>query len=148
MGRVIITMSMKEAKRLHLVQKAMEKRITQGEAADMAGLCLRQMQRIVQRVRAEGDPGVCHRARGRKPNHRIPETVKDKAIELCRERYREFSPTLTSEKLLEKHRLKVSVETLRTWLLEAGLPYRKRKKRPHRQRRERKSCRGAMTGSS
>jgi len=144
MGRGIITMSMKEAKRLHLVQKAMEKRITQGEAADMAGLCLRQMQRIVQRVRAEGDPGVCHRARGRKPNNRIPETVKDKAIELCRERYREFGPTLASEKLLEKHRLKVSVETLRTWLLEAGLPYRKRKKRPHRQWRERKSCRGAM----
>jgi transposase len=144
MGRGIITMSMKEAKRLHLVQKAMEKGITQGEAADMAGLCLRQMQRIVQRVRAEGDPGVCHRARGRKPNNRIPETVKDKAIELCRERYREFGPTLASEKLLEKHRLKVSVETLRTWLLEAGLPYRKRKKRPHRQWRERKSCRGAM----
>jgi transposase len=144
MGRGIITMSMKEAKRLHLVQKAMEKRITQSEAADMAGLCLRQMQRIVQRVRAEGDPGVCHRARGRKPNNRIPETVKDKAIELCRERYREFGPTLASEKLLEKHRLKVSVETLRTWLLEAGLPYRKRKKRPHRQWRERKSCRGAM----
>ncbi len=110
----------------------------------MAGLCLRQMQRIVQRVRAEGDPGVCHRARGRKPNNRIPETVKDKAIELCRERYREFGPTLASEKLLEKNRLKVSVETLRTWLLEAGLPYRKRKKRPHRQWRERKSCRGAM----
>jgi transposase len=144
MGRGIITMSMKEAKRLHLVRKALEKRITQGEAADMAGLCLRQMQRIVQRIRAEGDPGVCHRARGRKPNNRIPETVKDKAIELCRERYREFGPTLASEKLLEKNRLKVSVETLRTWLLEAGLPYRKRKKRPHRQWRERKSCRGAM----
>ncbi len=144
MGRGIITMSMKEAKRLHLVRKAIEKRITQGEAADMAGLCLRQMQRIVQRVRAEGDPGVCHRARGRKPNNRIPETVKDKAIELCRERYREFGPTLASEKLLEKNRLKVSVETLRTWLLEVGLPYRKRKKRPHRQWRERKFCRGAM----
>ncbi len=142
--RGTITMSMKEAKRLHLVRKAMEKRITQVEAAQMAGLCLRQLQRIVQRVRAEGDPGVCHLARGRKPNNQIPETVKDKAIELCRERYREFGPTLASEKLLEKNRIKVSVETLRTWLLEAELPYRKRKKRPHRQWRERKACRGAM----
>ena len=144
MGRGIITMSMKEAKRLHLVRKAIEKRMTQSEAAEMAGLCLRQLQRIVQRVRTEGDPGVCHRARGMKPNNRIPEAVKNKTIELCRKRYQEFGPTLASEKLLEKNRIKVSVETLRTWFLEADLPYRKRKKRPHRQWRERKACRGAM----
>jgi transposase len=144
MERGIITMSMREAKRLHLVRKVTEKRITQTEAAQMAGLCLRQLQRIVQRVRADGDPGVCHRARGRKPNNRIPQPVKDKAIKLCQGRYHEFGPTLASEKLLEKDRIKVSVETLRTWLLEAGLPYRKRKKRPHRQWRERKACRGAM----
>lgn len=144
MGRGIITMSMKEAKRLHLVRQAIEKRITQAEAAQLAGLCLRQLQRIIQRVRMEGDPGVCHRARGRNPNNRIPETVKAKTIELCRERYREFGPTLATEKLLEKNRIKVSVETLRTWFLGAGLPYRKRKKRSHRQWRERKACRGAM----
>lgn len=144
MGRGIITMSMKEAKQLHLVRKAIERRITQAEAADMAGLCLRQLQRIVQRVRREGDMGVCHRSRGKKPNNRISETVKDKTIALCREHYREFGPTLASEKLQEKNRIKVSVETLRTWFLEAGLPYRKRKKRPHRQWRERKACRGAM----
>ena len=144
MGRGIITMSMKEAKRLHLVRKAIEKRITQAKSAQMAGLCLRQVQRIIRRVRREGDPGVCHRARGRKPNNQIPEAVKQKAIELCRERYQEFGPTLAREKLLEKNRINVSVETLRTWFLETGLPYRKRKKRPHRQWRERKACRGAM----
>ncbi len=86
MERGIITVSMKEAKRLHLVRKAIEKKITQKEAAHMAGLCLRQLQRIVRRVRTEGDPGVCHRARGRRPNNRISEMVKDRAIELCRER--------------------------------------------------------------
>lgn len=144
MGRGIITMSMREAKLLHLVRKAIERRITQAEAAQMAGLCLRQLQRIIRRVRTEGDRGVCHHARGRKPNNEIPEAVKVKTIELCRERYQEFGPTLASEKLLEKNRIKVSVETLRTWFLEAGLPYRKRKKRPHRQWRERKAYRGAM----
>jgi len=144
MGRGIITMSMKEAKLLHLVQKAIEKIITQAEAAQMGGLSLRQLQRIIRRVRTEGGAGVCHRARGRKPNNRISEAVKHKAIELCREHYQEFGPTLASEKLLEKNRIKVSVETLRTWFLAAGLAYRKRKKRPHRQWRERKACRGAM----
>jgi DNA-binding GntR family transcriptional regulator len=80
MGRGIITMSMKEAKQLHLVRKAIEKSITQAEAADMAGLCLRQLQRIIRRVRREGDAGVCHCARGRTPNNQITETVKDKVI--------------------------------------------------------------------
>ena len=106
MGRDIITMRMKEAKRLHLVRKAIEKRITQTEAAQMADLCLRQLQRIIRRVRMEGDPGICHRARGRKPNNRLPETVKDRAIELCKGRYHEFGPTLASEKLLEKDRIR------------------------------------------
>ena len=84
----------------------------------MAGLRLRQLQRIVQRARTDGDCGVCHRARGRKPNNRIPQPVKDRVIELCREHYHEFGPTLASEKLLEKNHIKVSVETLRSWLLE------------------------------
>jgi cytochrome c553 len=90
-------MSMKEAKRLHLVRKAIEKRIAQAEAADMAGLCLRQLQRIVQRARTDGDCGVCHRARGRKPNNRIPQPVKDRVIELCREHYHEFGLPLRAK---------------------------------------------------
>ncbi len=142
--RGTITMSMKEAKRLHVVRQAMEKRITQAEAAQVIGLDLRQVQRIVRRVRQDGDHGICHRARGKKPNNLIPDKVKDKVIELCRGRYYEFGPTHASEKLLEKDRVKVSVETLRTWFIEEGLPYRKRKKRPHRQWRERKAYRGEM----
>ena len=74
--RGTITMSMKEAKRLHVVRQAIEKRITQAEAAQVIGLDLRQVQRIVQRVRQEGDQGVCHRARGKEPNNRIPDKVK------------------------------------------------------------------------
>lgn len=142
--RGTITMSMKEAKRLHVVRQAIEKGITQAEAARVIGLDLRQVQRIVRRVRQEGDQGICHRARGKRPNNLIPEKVKDKVLKLCRGIYYELGPTHAGEKLLEKDQVKVSVETLRTWFIEEGLPYRKRKKRPHRQWRERKSCRGEM----
>jgi transposase len=142
--RGTITMSMKEAKRLHVVRQAIERRITQAEAARVIGLDLRQVQRIIARVRQEGDEGICHRARGKKPNNQISDTVKGTVIELCRRRYYELGPTHASEKLLENDRVKVSIETLRTWFIEEGLPYRKRKKRPHRQWRERKACRGEM----
>lgn len=142
--RDTITMSMKEAQRLHVVRKVIEKHITQTAAARIIGLGLRQVQRIIQRVRQGGDEGICHRARGKAPNNRIPDKVKDKVIELCQETYYEFGPTHVHEKLLEENRIKVSVETLRTWFIERDLPYRKRKKRPHRQWRERKDCRGEM----
>ncbi|HTP05074.1 MAG TPA: ISNCY family transposase [Nitrospirota bacterium] len=142
--RGTITMSMKEAKLLHVVRQALEKRITQAEAAGVIGLSLRQVQRVVRRVKREGDEGICHRARGKEPNNRIPEKVKDKVLKLCRGIYYELGPTHAGEKLLEKDQVKVSVETLRTWFIEEGLPYRQRKKRPHRQWRERKSCRGEM----
>jgi len=142
--RGTITMSMKEAKRLHVVQQAIEKRITQAKAAQVIGLSLRQVQRAVRRVKQEGDEGICHRARGKDPNNRIPEEVKDAVLKLCRGTYYELGPTHASEKLLEKDQVRVSVETLRTWFIQEGLPYRKRKKRPHRQWRERKSCRGEM----
>lgn len=142
--RDTITMSIQEAQRLHIVQKAIERRITQAEAAKLMGVELRQAQRIVRRVRQEGDQGICHRARGKKPNNRIPDTVKNRVLDLCQRTYYELGPTHAREKLLEDKRIKVSIETLRTWFLEKELPYRKRKKRPHRQWRERKPCRGEM----
>ena len=142
--RGAITMSMKEAKRLHLVRQAIEKRITQANAAQVIGISLRQVQRIARRIRQEGDQGICHRARGKEPNNRIPDTVKEKVLKLCRGRYYELGPTLASEKLLDSDQIRVSIETLRTWLIEEGLPYRKRKKRPHREWRQRKACRGEM----
>jgi len=142
--RGTITMSMKEAQRLHVIRKAIEKCITQAEAARLMGLDIRQAQRVVQRVRQEGDQGICHRARGKEPNNRIPDKVKDKVIKLCQGTYYKLGPTHAQEKLLEDNRIKVSVETLRTWFIEKDLPYRKRKKRPHRQWRERKGCRGEM----
>ena len=133
-----------EAKRLHVVRQAIEKQITQAEAAQVIGLTLRQVQRIVRRIRQEGDPGICHLARGKDPNNRIPDKVKEKVRSCVLNAIMSLALTLATEKLLERDQITVSIETLRTWFVEEGLPYRKRKKRPHRQWRQRKSCRGEM----
>jgi len=65
-------------------------------------------------------------------------------IKLYQRRYKGFGPTLASEKLLEREGLEVSDETLRQWLLESGDWKRVRKKRVHRQWRERKEHLGEM----
>jgi len=143
-GKDIIAMTQGELKRLHIIHKALDKSITQIEAAGIIGLGLRQVQRIVRTVRLEGDKGVIHKSRGRPSNRALPGKIKEKALKLYKEKYHDFGPTLGSEKLFEIDKIKLNDETLRLWLLQAGILYKKRKKRPHRQWRERKHSFGEM----
>jgi transposase len=143
-GKDIIAMTQEELKRLHVVRKAMEKAITQAEAAKLIGVSLRQFQRLIKSVREEGDEAVIHKGRGSKPNNTFPVFVKERALRLYRKRYFDFGPTLASEKLLELDNVRVNDETLRLWLIENNIPYKKRRKRPHRQWRERRACSGEM----
>jgi len=140
----ILTMSQKELKRLHIIRKAIEKRIKQREAAEVLGLSQRQVRRIVRRIREESDKGIIHRSRGVRSHRVTPEAIKNKALALCRGRYAGFNPTFASEKLFERDKIKINRETLRQWFITEGLPYDKRKARPHRKWRERKSYCGEM----
>ena len=143
-GEDIITMSQEDLKRLHVIRKAIDKIITQQEAAEIIGVGLRQAQRITKRIKIEGDKGIAHRSRGIPSNRSIPGKIKDKALKLFKDKYPDFGPTLASEKLFERDKIKVNDETLRLWLVENNIPYKKRRKRPHRQWRERKECFGQM----
>ncbi len=143
-GKDIISMTQGELKRLHIVRKALDKSITQAEAADIIGRCLRQVRRIVKRVKREGDSGVIHKSRGKPSNRALPKKIKDKALRLYKEKYPDFGPTLASEKLFEIDKIKLDDETLRLWLIEENIPYKQRKKRPHRQWRQRKDHFGEM----
>ena len=133
-----------ELRRLHVIQKVLEKVLKQRGAAEILSLSGRQIRRIVKRIRSEGGRGVIHKSRGRRSNRRISDLTKEKVIKLYRAQYKDFGPTLASEKLLERDRIQISDETLRGWLIEAGDWQRIRKKRKHRQWRERKPHYGEM----
>ena len=143
-GEDMVMVRQGELKRLHVIQKVLERVIKQVEAAEILSLSGRQIRRIVKRIRTEGDRGIVHQSRGRPSNRRTPDKVKNKVIRLYRAQYRDFGPTLASEKLLERDRIKISDETLRKWLLEAGDWKKTRKARGHRHWRERKSHTGEM----
>jgi hypothetical protein len=143
-GEDVIMFGQRELKRLHLIRKVLEKVIKRVEAAKILSLSYRQIQRCVQRVKVEGDQGIVHKSRGRVSNRRLGDRVRERVIMLYRRRYKGFGPTLASEKLLEREGVQVSDETLRQWLLESGDWKRVRKKRVHRQWRERKEHLGEM----
>jgi transposase len=143
-GEDIIMVRQKELKRLHVIEKVLERGIKEVEAAEILGLSSRQIRRVVKRVRLEGDKGVIHKSRGQPSNRRIPDEIRDKIIQLYRSQYCDFGPTLASEKLQEREQIDVSDETLRLWLLESGDWKKRRKSRGHRRWRERKGHCGEM----
>lgn len=140
----MITMSRREVKRLHLIHEALEEKITQVEIAGLIGLSERHIRRMIRRIREEGDEGICHRLRGKASNRRIPQKVKDRALKLFKEEYHDFNLAHATEKLAEIHGITINDETLRLWLNEAEIPYKKRKVKKHRERRERKAHFGEL----
>src|SRR4030043_1573057 len=130
-GEDMIMARQGELKRLHVIQKVLERVIKQVEAAEILSLSGRQIRRIVKRIRCEGGRGIVHQSRGRPSNRRTPDKVKNKVIRLYRAQYKDFGPTLASEKLSERVGMGVSGETLRRWLLEAVDWKRSRKGRRH-----------------
>lgn len=143
-GEDLIMARQGELKRLHVIQKVLERVIKQVEASEILSLSTRQIGRIIKRIRIEGDKGIIHRSRGKPSNRRIPSKMRDKVIKLYRRQYEDFGPTLACEKLFERDGIGVSDETLRRWLLETGDWKRVRKSRAHRQWRERKHHYGEM----
>lgn len=140
----MIAMSRRESKRLHLIHQALDKKITQAAAAEVLELSSRQFRRLLRRVRAEGDEGICHRSRGRISNNRISPKIKSAVLRLFKREYADFNLVHATEKLFEVHGIAMSDETLRLWLNQESIPYKKRRARKHRQRREPRACFGEL----
>ncbi len=98
-----------------------QQHITQREAGEQLGVNERWVRKLLARLRQEGDRGIMHRLRGRTSNRRLAAAIQARAVKLVKSRYSDFGPTLAAEYLEEKHGLRVSQETLRQWLIEAGV---------------------------
>ena len=140
----LLTMSGKEIDRLMIITQVEENKITVLEAAELLVLSQRQIYRMLKRIRAEGTKGIIHRLRGRKSNRGYPKELKEKIISIYRKQYSDYGPTLYSEMLIEYHNISLNRETVRNWLREESITTSLRKKRPHRRKRERRSCYGEL----
>ena len=141
----IITMTAEELRRLSVINRAIDKVITQKDAAKVIGVSYRQTKRLVAKVKKEGNAGIIHKSRGKPGHRRIDEKIKGKAMKLYNQKYWDFAPTFASEKLYEIDGISINRETLRLWLIDEDNPRDwQRKARPHRQWRERKEHFGEM----
>jgi transposase len=139
-----LTMSVKERRRLVVLNRLKQKDLTRREAAEVLGVSLRQMHRLWLRFKSGGDAGLVHRSRGADSPRRKSVQERARALELYRTRYQGFGATLFAEKLEELDKLKVSHDTARRWLMAEGLLEHGRRGRRSRRRRERKARLGEM----
>ena len=140
-----VQMSIKEAERLSVMRQVDKKIFTIAQVGKELGLSLRQAKRVRKRYLSQGARGLISLKRGQISNRRISQDTKDNAIALVKTQYADFGPTLASEKLDNRHGIKISSETLRKWLIEEGIWKPKSKKEVKvYQRRTRRSCFGEM----
>jgi len=115
-------MTQRERDRLVVLKKAQKKHITQRQAAEELKISERQVRRLLGKLKEVGDRAVVHGLRGRRSNRRLEEKLREKAVQILSEEvYRGFGPTLASEYLASKHKLRIGREALRQLMLQAGL---------------------------
>ena len=138
----LILMSERELQRIEVLSRIIEQRMSITAAARVLELTARQVQRLVKTFQADGAAALRHKSRGQPSNNRYATGIADLAVQLVREHYIDFGPTLAAEKLTANHGLTVSRETLRKWMAEAGIWLSRKQRRTfHQPRLRRESLR-------
>lgn len=141
----VISMSNKEADRVGVIQRLINREIRQRHAAGILGISTRQVKRLVREYRRHGTAGLIHKGRGKVSNRAIPDEEKKQMINIISNNYTDFGPTLAWEKLVENHGIRYSDETIRKLMIGAEL-WKSRKRRivSLHQLRERRDCLGEL----
>jgi transposase len=101
-------------------------RLSIADATGLIGVGRRQIYRLMQAFRADGPDGLISRKRGGPSNRALGSVFRETVLAIVRERYSDFGPTLAAEKLSELHGVDLGVETLRQWMIDAGLWVRRK----------------------
>lgn len=89
----------------------------------------RQTKRIKKRYIKEWSTWLIHKARWKPSNNKTDEWKYNDIIRIIKEKYIDYWPTLSAEKLLEKHNIIISVSTLRKHMIQNWIWKEKKQKK-------------------
>ena len=127
-----------------VILRAMAKKITWWQAAEIIGISARQMRRWKWRYEKHGYDGLFDRRRGQPSPRRVPLETVEKVLGLYRERYFDLNVRHFHEKLREEHDVHLSYVWVKLALQGAGLVAKGRKRGVHRKRRPRRPLPGML----
>jgi transposase len=124
--------------------RAIAKKITWWQAAEILGLSCRQMRRWKRRYEEHGYNGLFDHRWGRPSPKRVPLETVERVLLLYRERYFDLNIRHFHEKLKSEHEIHLSYTWVKKALQGAGLVKKSRTRRVHRKRRERRPLPGML----
>src|SRR6516162_3225112 len=127
-----------------VILRALAKKITWWQAAEIIGISDRQMRRWRERYEEFGYDGLFDRRRGKPSPKRVPVQTVEQVLGLYREKCFDFNVQHFYEKLHSEHGLELSYTWVKQALQGAGLVARGRKRGAHRKRRERRPLPGML----
>jgi transposase len=127
-----------------VILRAMAKKITWWQAAEIIGISDRSMRRWRERLEEFGYDGLFDRRRGQPSPKRVPLAVAEQVLGLYRDRYFDLNVQHFHEKLGAEHQIELSYTWVKQALQGAGLVAKGRKRGVHRQRRERRPLPGML----
>jgi len=127
-----------------VILRAMAKKITWWQAAEIIGISDRWMRRWRERYEEHGYDGLFDRRRGQPSPKRVPLAVVEQVLGLYRERYFDLKVRHFHEKLVAEQGMELSYTWVKAALPGAGLVKRGRKRGVHRKRRPRRPLPGML----
>ena len=121
-----------------VILRAMARKITWFQAAEILGFSDRHVRRMRERYQEFGYDGLFDRRRGQPSPKRVPLATVEAVLGLYREKYFDLNVRHFHEKLKGEHQIDLSYSWVKAALQGAGLVARARKRGVHRRRRERR----------
>ena len=141
----LLSMSKEELSRLEVMEHLQEKRMKQRTAAEILGVSVRHVKRLLRSYRSEGAAGLVSKQRGKASHHQLDTEMVQAALDLLKGRYADFGPTLAHEKLVEREGLQLCLGSIRKIMIEEGIWKAKRARKVEKHPlRERRACYGEL----
>lgn len=146
METTIIAMTNREAERLTVINNLIAQKINGTDAAKQLNLSVRQIKRLKFRVVKYGAKGIIHKLRGQDSNNKVPADLREEVVDIIKDNYSDFGPTLAAEKLMVINRINLGVTTVRKLMIDKEFfqPKKRQHNQQHREWRARKECYGEM----
>jgi len=119
-----------------ILLRAMAKKITWWNAAEIIGVSTRTMRRWRERLEQGGYSGLADQRKGRPSAKRVPLATVEKVLQLYQETYYDLNMRHFHEKLREQHDITLSYTWVQKALQGAGLVAQRGRRGKHRRRRE------------
>ena len=139
-----VRLTVAQHQRLKTVEAAMERRLTNRQAAGALALSVRQVQRLKGKVQRDGPAGIRHGNTGRCPWNRLDDELRRRILHLATTTYAGYNFSHLADVLPVEQDITVSDETLRRLLRPAGVGRPRRRRKAHRRRRQRRKREGDL----